>query len=129
MIISCVLPVLIVASFGLIAPSASRKVPPRLAIWMLSAGGLALTVCGVVATAVVVALGIGQMAPLARLGHWSPQMVAVSVPFHGWPTWAAVILLTLAVARATTTSWTHGRRLLNQPENSEDSGAWNNIRG
>jgi hypothetical protein len=111
MIISCLLPVAIVASFGVIAPPVSRKVPPRLAIWMLSVGGFALAVCGVLAIGVVVASGMGQLAPLARLGHWSPQMVGVSVPFHAWSIWAAVVLLALAMARAATTSWTHGRRL------------------
>jgi hypothetical protein len=112
MIISCLLPIAIVASFGVAAPPVSRRVPPRLAIWMLSAGGLALTVCAVVAISVVVAFGIGQLAPLARLGHWSPRMVGVSVPFHGSSIGAAAVLLVLAVGRGASTSWTHGRRLL-----------------
>jgi hypothetical protein len=112
MIISCLLPVAVVAWFGVIAPPVSRKVSPRLAIWMLTAGGVTLTVCVVAALAVVVAIGMGQLAPLARLGHWSPQMVNVSVPFHGWSIRAAVALLALLVARAATASWAHGRRLL-----------------
>jgi hypothetical protein len=110
-IISCVLPVLIVAFFAAMAPSASRRVRPGLAVWMLSAGGLALTACELSAVGVVVAIGAGRMAPLARLGHWSSRAVGLDSPFQSWSIWAAVILLSVAVARAAIASWTHGRRL------------------
>lgn len=111
MIISCALPLLIVASFGAVAPPLSRKVRPRLAIWILSVGGLALTVCGVVAIGVVAALGLGQLAPLARLGHWSPQRLGQNAPFQAWSMWTAVVLIVVAAARAATSSWAQGRRL------------------
>jgi hypothetical protein len=110
-IISCAFPVLVVALFGALAPPLSRRVRPRLAIWMLSAGGLALTVCGVVAIGVVAALGLGQLSPLARLGHWSPQRLGQSAPFQAWSMWTAAVLLVLAAARAATSSWAQGRRL------------------
>jgi Zn-dependent protease with chaperone function len=111
MIISCVLPLLIVASFGAVAPPLSRKVRPGLSIWMLSVGGLTLTICGVVALGVVAALGLGQLAPLARLGHWSPQTLGLNAPFQTWSMWTAVVLVVLAAARATSSSWAQGRRL------------------
>jgi Zn-dependent protease with chaperone function len=110
LIISCLLPVLI-ASFGVIAPAASRRVRPGLAMWMLSAGGLALAVCEVAAISVVVALGAGQLAPLAHLGHWSARSVGLDSPFQRWSIWMAVILLTAAISRAVIASWTQGRRL------------------
>jgi hypothetical protein len=111
MIISCVLPFLIAASFGAFAPPLSRRVRPGLAIWMLSAGGLALTICVVVALGVVAALGLGQLAPLARLGHWSPHRLGLNAPFQAWSTWTAVVLVVLATARAASSSWSQGRRL------------------
>jgi Zn-dependent protease with chaperone function len=111
MIISCVLPLMIVASFGVVAPPLSRRVRPGLAIWMLSVGGLALTACGVVALGVVAALGLGQLAPLARLGHWSPQRLGLNAPFQAWSMWTAVLLVVLAAARAASASLAQGRRL------------------
>jgi Zn-dependent protease with chaperone function len=111
MIISCVLPVLAAALFAAVAPSVSRRARPGLAVWMLSAGGLALTLCELSAVAVVVALGAGQLAPLARLGHWSPRAVGLDSPFQTWSIWVATILLGVAAARATKALWSHGRRL------------------
>jgi hypothetical protein len=60
-IISCVAPVMIVALFAAMAPWVSRRVRPGLAVWMLSAGGLALTLCELSAVSAVVALGAAQL--------------------------------------------------------------------
>jgi len=110
-IISCVLPLLIVAVFGALAPPLSRKVQPALAIWTLSAGGLVLTLCGVVALGIVAAVGLGQLAPLAHIGHWSPYRLGLDAPFQEWSVWTAVALVIAAATRAASTSWTQVRRL------------------
>ena len=111
MIISCVLPMLIVASFGAFAPPLSRRVRPGFAIWMLSVGGLALTACSVVALGVVAALGLGQLAPLAYIGHWSPQRFGLGAPFQEWSIWTAVVVVALVAIRVASVSWVQGRRL------------------
>lgn len=111
MIISCLLPLFMVALFGAVASPLTRRVRPRIAIWMLSVGSLALTVCGVVALGAVAALGLGQLAPVARLGHWSPERLGLGTPFQVWSIWTAVVLLALVAIRAANTSWVQGRRL------------------
>lgn len=111
MIISCAIPILVVAMYGVLAPPISRSARPLVAIWMLSAGALALAVCEVAALAVVVALGAGQLAPFARLGHWSARAIGMESPFQTWSIWIAAILLAALAVRTVRATWMQGRRL------------------
>ncbi len=111
MIISCVLPLVIVFTFGVIVPPLSHRARPGMAVWMLSAGGFLLTICLVASVSVVVALGVGQLAPFAQLGHWSARAVTLNSPYQAWSIWMATIFLVVAMARAAAALWTQGRRL------------------
>jgi Zn-dependent protease with chaperone function len=110
-IISCFVPFAIVVAFGLLAPPLSRRVRPRLAIWILSAGGLLLTTCLLASVSVVVALGVGQLEPFAQLGHWSTRVIGMETPYKRWWIWTATVVLFLAISRAVVTIWSQGRRL------------------
>jgi hypothetical protein len=96
------LPLLFTALFGLTAPGLSRRLPPRIATWLLSIGGVT---CAAGSGAVLTFLAwtlVGQTPDVAAGGHWSihalrthdlvPRPVAVVAL-------AAVgILLTTAIA-------------------------------
>ena len=100
MIISSLLPLMLVASFGLLAPQLAPKVRPSAAVWILSAGGFLLTLCGAAAVLVVVVLGAGQLPALARVGDWSPRLVGLDSPFLTWWSWVAAGALVAAGTRA-----------------------------
>lgn len=65
------LPLVLTAIFGLAAPRVALRLPPRLATWLLSVGGLA---CAAGSGAALGFLGwtlVGQTRDVAADGHWS----------------------------------------------------------
>src|SRR5581483_8274947 len=64
-------PLVVGASFGFVAPAAAKRLPPRQATWLLSAGGV---IAALSALAVLCLLGfvlVGQVPDVANQGHWS----------------------------------------------------------
>lgn len=65
------LPLLLTGVFGLAAPGIARRLPPQLATWLLSAGGV---ICAAGSGAALAFLGwtlVGQTPDVAADGHWS----------------------------------------------------------
>lgn len=96
------LPLLLAGIFGLVAPSIARRLPPPLATWLLSVGGV---ICAAGSGAALGFLGwtlVGQTPDVAADGHWSiPALRAHDLV----PTPVAVVALlafTVALASAVT---------------------------
>ncbi len=66
-------PLLSSAGFSLVAPVVARRLEPRTATWLLSAGGCLLAASTVALPALVLSTAIGQWHPIASLGHWAPS--------------------------------------------------------
>ena len=92
--LSVYLPLLFTAAFGLAAPGLARRLPPPVATWLLSAGGL-VAAAGSSASLALLAFGYVAQAPiLAARGRWSDTVL-----HHDDPV-SATIGLAAAVAVA-----------------------------
>jgi len=98
--------------FGVTAPAASRVLPPRSAVWLLSAGSLLLAGSAAVVLGLVVVSVAGGLAPIAMVGHWSAQRVAASEPFDPTTALVAGALLGVGAMRAGVVSWSTVRPIL-----------------
>lgn len=75
MLVSVYLPLLFSAAFGLAAPGLARRLPPAVATWLLSAGGL-LAAAGSSASLALLAFRYVAQAPiLAARGRWSDTVL------------------------------------------------------
>lgn len=102
-------PLLAAACFGWLGPAAARRLAPRHAVWLLSAGG------AVAAAGTLAALGllawtlVGQQPEIAAEGRWSAHALQANAPADRLVTGAALCALAiLAVSLAATAA----RRLL-----------------
>lgn len=59
------------AVFGVVAPIWSRRLPPAVAAWLLSAGGLAVALASGAACALLAFVLVAQAEPFVDRGHWS----------------------------------------------------------
>jgi Zn-dependent protease with chaperone function len=59
------------AVFGVVAPMWSHRLPPSLAAWLLSAGGLAVALASSAAVALLAFVFVAQAEPFVDRGHWS----------------------------------------------------------
>lgn len=88
--IAVYLPLLLSAAFGLIAPAVARRLPPAVATWLLSLGGLvAAGACGAALFLLAFTL-IGQDPLVAAQGHWSGSALR-----HADPVATPVAILSL----------------------------------
>lgn len=103
MLLSVYLPLLFTAVFGLVAPGLGRRLPPPVATWLLSVGGL-LAAAGFSASLALLAFQYVARAPaLATRGRWSDTVLhrddPVSAPIGLVATVAiAVLAVRFAVA-------------------------------
>lgn len=97
MLLAVYLPLLLAAAFGVAAPGLARRLPPAVASWLLSAGGV-LAAAGSSASLALLAFQYVAQAPiLAARGRWSDTVL-----HHDDPVWAPVGLVA-AVAVAVST--------------------------
>lgn len=68
------------AVFGRIAPRLSRALPPVVATWFMSAGGLLAAAATTTALALVSFPMLARTAPLTEQGHWSDAVLAHREP-------------------------------------------------
>jgi hypothetical protein len=71
-----VLPVLAAVSARWLA----RRLEPRTATWLLTASALAFATASMAALAILAATALGQLPPLAVVGHWSARVVSRDDP-------------------------------------------------
>jgi hypothetical protein len=81
------------ALFGATAPTLSRRLAPATATWLLSAGGLAVSVATTAALGFLGLTLVGQLPLLGRLGHWSEPALRRHDPVSA--SVAAIALLAL----------------------------------
>lgn len=96
--LSVYLPLLFGAVFGLVAPAVARRLPPALATWLLSAGGLFAAAGSAASLALLGFTLVGQSPVLAARGHWSNSTLRVADPVSTpIATVASAVLLVLTV--------------------------------
>jgi Zn-dependent protease with chaperone function len=95
MTVAVFLPLLASALFGLVAPGLTRRLPPALATWLLSVGGLCAGAGFVVSLALLTSTLVGQLPVVAQQGHWSDVVLHRADPI--WPPLAAAALVALGV--------------------------------
>jgi hypothetical protein len=93
---SVYLPLLFSAAFGLVAPHGARRLPPVVATWLLSVGGLFSAVASALSLALVGFTLAGQSPLLAGRGHWSQQTLRRADPVW-WPIAAAALAALLVL--------------------------------
>jgi Peptidase family M48 len=94
MTVAVLLPLLASALFGLVAPGLARRLPPAIATWLLSLGGLCAG-AGFAASLFLLSLTlVGQLPLLAARGHWSDAVLHRADPI--WPPLAIGALIALS---------------------------------
>ena len=96
------------AVFGVAAPSWSRRLPPVVAAWLLSVGGLAVALASSAALALSAFVLVAQTEPFVDRGHWSDSALRAHDPAAA-P--AGVVALALLLAAALRAGRTLVRRL------------------
>ncbi len=92
-------PLAVGACFGLVGPAAARRLPPRHATWLLSAGGALAALCALAVPCVLAAVLIGQIPGIANEGHWSTATLRDHAPAEPG-VWAASLLTVIAAGGA-----------------------------
>jgi Zn-dependent protease with chaperone function len=91
------LPLLLAALFGAAAPVIARRLPPAIATWLLSIGGLVAAAGSIAVFGFLAFTLLGRAPLLATQGHWSPTALQhddpVAVPIE--------VVATLALAAVT----------------------------
>lgn len=94
MLLAVLLPLLFTAAFGLSAPRLARRLPPAVATWLLSAGGLLAAAGSSASLALLVFQYVAQAPIFAARGRWSDAVLR-----HGDPVSAPVgLIAAVAVA-------------------------------
>lgn len=99
-------------AFGLLAPPMSRRLPPRAATWLLSAGSVLLATSSVAVLGLIVVSVAGALPVVAWLGHWSAARVAAVEPFDPKTAMVAAAGLLVEACLSGWVAWRRGRRLL-----------------
>ncbi len=98
--------------FGLVAPRLALRADPRLAVPLLSVGGLALATATTGATALMLLPWVGQDALVAHLGHWSHRTLAAHDPVSRLAALVAAAVLTAVAVRVALAGVREGLRLI-----------------
>lgn len=85
------------AVFGATAPRLSRRLPPALATWLMSAGGMLAAAASSTALALVAFRVVAQTQSLTSRGHWSDAVLNQHEPVSAPVAVAAVTVLTVAL--------------------------------
>jgi peptidase M48-like protein len=91
------------AGFGLCAPFATRRLPPRPATWLISVGAVACALSSMVVLALLAFVVIGQLPLLADEGGWSSSALhhhAFTEPGVGVASLGGVVAAGVALALA-----------------------------
>lgn len=98
--------------FGLLAPTIARRIPPRLATYLLSLGSAVLALSTTAVLALVVASVAGQFPAVAAAGNWSSARLVSAAPFERGAALVAGFVLALLAGRALRTAWRVGSALV-----------------
>jgi Zn-dependent protease with chaperone function len=81
-VVAILAPVLVSAVFSLAGPGLARRLPPRDATWLLSAGAVVSALSGLAVLFLLAAALIGQAPGLAEVGHWSNASLRENSPIE-----------------------------------------------
>jgi Zn-dependent protease with chaperone function len=110
--VALLLPLLVAAGFGLCAPLVARRLPPRQATWLLSAGATLTALCGLAVLGLVGSVLVGQEPSIAREGHWSGAALRARAPVDAAVAAVALTACAAAVAAGLHAAVRRGRSLL-----------------
>lgn len=103
--IAVYVPVVFAGMFGLVAPLLARCLPPALATWLLSVGGLVSAAGSAASLAFLSLTLIGQSSALAAAGHWSGTALRHHDPVARPIAAAAVAVLVILITRTAWVTW------------------------
>lgn len=111
MTITVYMPLVITGVFGLIAPTLARRLPPRLATWLLSAGALFAAMATMATLGLLALPQCVQVPAVARWGGWSDRSLAHLDPVRAPVAVAAAVALTGLLAHAVAVGAARSRAL------------------
>lgn len=74
------LPFLVSGVFGMVAPRLAGRLPPQVAAWLLTGGGVLLAAATSVSLALLAFIAVGRLPPVASIGRWSDDLVGQRSP-------------------------------------------------
>ncbi len=96
--VSVYVPLLVSVLFGLAMPALSRRLPPRQATWLLSAGSAVLAVAAAASLGLLALTYAARLPQIAAIGHWPVRALERQDPVREPVAIAAVVaVLVLAV--------------------------------
>ena len=110
--VALLLPLLVAAGFGLCAPVLARRLPPRQATWLLSAGAVLAALCGLAVLGLVGSVLLGEQPSIAREGHWSGAALRARAPVDAVIGAAGLAAAAAALAAGLHVALRRGRALL-----------------
>jgi Zn-dependent protease with chaperone function len=105
-------PLVVAGCFGVAGPQLARRLPPRHATWLLSAGGAVIAVSALALLAVLAFVLIGQLPGVADEGHWSASILREHAPAEPGVSGVALVFLVAAVASAIVAAARRGLALI-----------------
>jgi Zn-dependent protease with chaperone function len=109
--LSLVLPLLVAATFGVTGPAVARRLPPRHAVWLLSAGGAIATLSALAVLALLGFVLVAQQPDVAREGHWSVSALRAHAPVDRAVGAAALVAAAAAAVVLVVVALRRGRAL------------------
>ncbi len=106
------LPLLLAALFGALAPMIARRLPPPIATWLLSIGGLVGAAGSVAVLGFLAFTLLGRAPLLATQGHWSPTALQHADPVAVPVEVAATLALAAVTVRVAAVALRRSRALL-----------------
>lgn len=112
MIVNVYVPLVLSVLFGLTAPAIARRLPPAVAAWALSLGGLLAAGAWFGALGLLAFTLVGQDPTLASDGHWSDTALRHFDPVATPVAAAALLLLVVSAVRLTIAVPRHTKSVL-----------------
>jgi Zn-dependent protease with chaperone function len=106
------LPLVLAALFGILAPVIARRLPPPIATWLLSIGGLVAAAGSVAVLGFLAFTLLGRAPVLATQGHWSPTALQQDDPVAVPVEVAATLALAAVTVRVAAVALRRSRALL-----------------
>lgn len=110
--LAIVAPLVVAACFGVGGRRLAKRLPPRHATWLLSAGATAIAVSGLAVLSSLAFVLIGQVPGVAEEGHWSASVLRAHAPAEQGVSILALVCLIAAVAAVAFVSVRRGLAVL-----------------
>jgi hypothetical protein len=113
-------PLAATAGFAVLAPAVARRLPPRHATWLLSAGAVLAALSTLAVLVLAASVLVGQQPDIAREGDWSPAALRAHAPVDRSLEMLAVIATVALSVTAAVVAVRLGRALLSLYRGSRD---------